>query len=347
MPDLYTDKGWLAAASIRGSCPTFTMITGGRGTGKTYGFLQDLRVDDPAPFILLRRTQAQVDMLSQQRFSPFRAIDRDRGCLTAVKKISKYVTGFYDGIEDGDQVLPSGPPVAYALALSTVHNIRGFSAEVDYIIFDEFIPEPHERWITDEFTALLNAYETINRNRELEGGTPVKLIMLSNANQLANPYYIGFGLVRQVDTMIRKGLTVWEDKDRDLMVINLAGSPISEAKRETALYKLSAGSRFAGMALDNTFSSESRSRTGSWPLRELQPLVCIGELCLYRHKSSRELYGSTHVSGSPIRYDTTDADIARFRAKFGWTWEVYLDDRIVWQDYLPEILYRKFMGENY
>ena len=101
------------------------------------------------------------------------------------------------------------------------------------------------------------------------------------------------------------------------------------------------------MSLGNQFSAESRSRTGSWPLRELSPVVAIGELCFYQHKSRRELYGSTHISGAPQTFGTTDADIARFRAKYGWTWELYMEDRIVWQDYLPEILYRKFMGETY
>ena len=345
--NLYTDQGWLAAAQIRAAAPTFTWICGGRATGKTYGFLQDFRIDDPAPFILLRRTQAQVDMLSLQRFSPFRAIDRDRGSLTAVKKQGKFVTAFYDGIQDGDDVKPCGVPVAYAMALSTIHNIRGFSAEVDAIIYDEFIPEAHERPIQDEWEAFLNAYETINRNRELTGKPPVKVFALSNANRLANPYFIGMGMVRQFDTMVTKGQAVFEDRQKDLMLINLVRSPISDAKAATALYKLSAGSGFAGMALSNQFTGESRSRTGSLPLRELTPVVSIGELCLYRHKARRELYGSTHISGAPVRYGTNDAEVARFRNKFGWTWEYYMEDRIVWQDYLPEILYRKFMGETY
>lgn len=344
---LYTDQGWLAAAQIRAAAPTFTWICGGRGTGKTYGFLKSFRIDDPAPFILLRRTQAQIDMLSLQRFSPFRAIDADCGTITAVKKQGKFVTAFYDGIKDGDDIKPTGLPIGYAMALSTVHNIRGFSADVDAIIFDEFIPEAHERPITDEWESFLNCYETLDRNKQIMGKPATKVFALSNANRLANPYFIGMKMVRQFDTMVLKGQTVYEDRDKELMLINLVRSPISEAKAATALYKLSAGSGFAGMALANQFSGESRSRTGSWPLRELQPIVAIGELCLYRHKSNRELYGSTHISGAPEIFGTTDGDIARFRARYGWTWEIYMDDRIVWQDYLPEILYRKFIGETY
>ena len=37
------------------------------------------------------------------------------------------------------------------------------------IIFAEFIPEAHERLIKNEAAALFNFYETINRNRELDG----------------------------------------------------------------------------------------------------------------------------------------------------------------------------------
>ena len=101
------------------------------------------------------------------------------------------------------------------------------------------------------------------------------------------------------------------------------------------------------MALGNEFSQEARSRTGSIPLRELIPLVQIGELQIYRHKGGRQLYGSLHRSGAPEVFSTDDAGVARFRAKYGWLWEYYMEDQIIWQTYLPELLFRKFFGENY
>lgn len=337
------------APAIMAGALTFNIIVGGRGTGKTFGFLQELRLDNPRPFLLMRRTQVQADLISNPKFSPLLALDRVRGCHTLTKKINKYIGGIYEAEVNKDGTMEAcGPPLGYTAALSSIHNVRGYSADVDDIIFDEFNPEKGERQtISDEFNSFRNAYETLNRNRELEGRDPIKVWMLSNSNTLGNPYFIGLRIVEQVDKMIRKGQEVWRDPERGLMVINLAASPISEKKAATALYRLTGPDEFTGMALGNEFSQEARSRTGSIPLRELIPLVQIGELQIYRHKGGRQLYGSLHRSGAPEIFTTDDAGIARFRAKYGWLWEYYMEDQIIWQTYLPELLFRKFFGENY
>lgn len=337
------------APAIMAGALTFNIIVGGRGTGKTFGFLEQLRLDNPRPFLLMRRTQVQADLISNPRFSPLLALDRVRGCHTLTKKINKYIGGIYEAEVNKDGTMEAyGPPLGYTAALSSIHNVRGYSADVDDIIFDEFNPEKGERQtISDEFNSFRNAYETLNRNRELEGRDPIRVWMLSNSNTLGNPYFIGLRIVEQVDKMIRKGQEVWKDPERGLMVVNLAASPISEKKAATALYRLTGPDEFTGMALGNEFSQEARSRTGSIPLRELIPLVQIGELQIYRHKGGRELYGSLHRSGAPEIFTTDDAGVARFRAKYGWLWEYYMEDQIIWQTYLPELLFRKFFGENY
>lgn len=347
--NLYTPEGWVDAPAIMAGALTFNIIVGGRGTGKTFGFLQQLRLDNPRPFLLMRRTQVQADLISNPRFSPLLALDRVRGCHTLTKKINKYIGGIYEAEVNKDGTMEAfGPPLGYTAALSSIHNVRGYSADVDDIIFDEFNPEKGERQtISDEFNSFRNAYETLNRNRELEGRDPIRVWMLSNSNTLGNPYFIGLRIVEQVDKMIRKGQEVWKDPERGLMVVNLAASPISEKKAATALYRLTGPDEFTGMALGNEFSQEARSRTGSIPLRELIPLVQIGELQIYRHKGGRQLYGSLHRSGAPEIFTTDDAGIARFRAKYGWLWEYYMEDQIIWQTYLPELLFRKFFGENY
>ena len=337
------------APAIMAGALTFNIIVGGRGTGKTFGFLEQLRLDNPRPFLLMRRTQVQADLISNPRFSPLLALDRVRGCHTLTKKINKYIGGIYEAEVNKDGTMEAyGPPLGYTAALSSIHNVRGYSADVDDIIFDEFNPEKGERQtISDEFNSFRNAYETLNRNRELEGRDPIRVWMLSNSNTLGNPYFIGLRIVEQVDKMIRKGQEVWKDPERGLMVVNLAASPISEKKAATALYRLTGQDEFTGMALGNEFSQEARSRTGSIPLRELIPLVQIGELQIYRHKGGRQLYGSLHRSGAPEVFSTDDAGVARFRAKYGWLWEYYMEDQIIWQTYLPELLFRKFFGENY
>lgn len=340
--NLYTSQGWLDAPAIRRGALPFTAIWGGRGIGKTYGFLRSVRYDDPAPFILLRRTQTMIDILSNPAYSPFRVIDRDCNAVTAVTKMTKYVTAFYGSDEDGK---PAGSPVGYAMALSTIHNIRGFSADdIEYIIYDEFIPEPHERPIKNEYEALLNAYETINRNRELQGREPVKLIMLTNSNTLANPYFLGMGVLRQVDRMLTKQQTIWTDRQRGIMLINILGSPISEAKADTALYRMTGSkSAFGRMSLGNEFVSDHRSECRKIPLPECIPLVAIGEICVYRHKTRREFYVTDIVAGSPPVYAADNTDLQRCVHSFAYLITAYLDDRVVFGDYLSEVLFRKYL----
>lgn len=351
MINLYTPQGWIDVASIKEAALTFNILMGGRGIGKTYGLLEDLRLNDPRPFMLMRRTQVQADLISNPKFSPFKSIDRIRGCCTAVKKLSKYHGGIYNGELDAQGVLQAtGAMLGYTAALTTLHNVRGFAAdEIVDLVLDEFIPEKGEKPIPDEWNTFRNAYETINRNREFEDPPrpPLRAWLLANSNTLANPYFLGLEIVELVDKMIRRGQSVHRDEARGLMIINFTDSPISARKAQTALYRLTKSDDFTGMALGNQFTRESRSRTGSIPLKELLPIVAIGELQISRHKGSQDLYGCMHRFGAAESYQTDDASIARFRSRYGWLWEAYMEDRILWNTYSAELVFRKFFGENY
>ena len=339
----FNSAGYL---DVRGLLPhilPFTWIWGGRGIGKTFGFLADVRVTDPRRFLILRRTQKQIDLLKKQTFNPFKAVDSYYQIQT-VSKSDGELCIFYNGVEDGDKLIPSGSPLGYAVALSTVHNVRGFDlSDVDIIIYDEYIPEPHERPIRDEYLAFLNAMETIGRNRELQGKSPVQFIGLSNANSLGNPYFVGMQVIRVVDKMLKTRREVWTDENRGLMLLNICRSPISTAKAETSLYRLAGKGEFEEMSLGNEFSQDVCSRPGSIPLAECKPLVRVGEIMLYEHKRSRDLYCCDHVSGNPDRYNTDETSLKRFRRDYGWYLaDVYLANEIVFQDILCEILFKKY-----
>ena len=158
MNSLYTGEGWLDVPGLMPRASTFNIIVGGRGTGKTYGFLKHFRLEYPRPFLLLRRTQVQADLITDPKFSPFNALDRREGCCTTTKKINKFIGGVYEGDpQDDGTVLAVGPPLGYTAALSSIHNVRGYSMDVDEIILDEFIPEHGERPIPDEFNTFRNA----------------------------------------------------------------------------------------------------------------------------------------------------------------------------------------------
>ena len=195
---LYQDNGYVNIRGIIELGLPFNFVVGGRGTGKTYTALKTVK-EDAIKFFFMRRTQAQADLINKPEFSPFKALNSDEGWEVITKAVSKYNAAFYNGVEN----LPQGEPIGYTGALSTMSNVRGFDAqEVKILIYDEFIPERHERPIKNEGSALLNAYETINRNRELKGHPPLQLLCLANANDLSNPIFLELGLVKKAEQIL-------------------------------------------------------------------------------------------------------------------------------------------------
>jgi hypothetical protein len=334
---IYLDSGYPDIRKLYALKVVFLLLYGGRGTGKTYGALE-MAVADEIKFIYMRRTQTQCDLINKPEFSPFKSLNIDKGWSIGTKPISKYNAGFYN-MEDGECV---GSPIGYTCALSTISNIRGFDAsDVNLIIYDEFIPEKHERPLKNEGAAFMNAYETINRNRELKGKPPVKVMCLANANDLANPIFMELGLVRKANLMKRKNQEYSIDTNSGIALIDMFASPISVQKGGTALYRLNRASNFARMALNNEFSGEEIGRIYPRPLAEYKPIVGVGEITIYQHKSNRLFYVSTHRTGSPPIYGTGDAERARFRRMYQWIWDEYMENNVEFEEYLCEILLTK------
>ena len=328
----YPDSGYVNIGGILCEGYPFNFICGGRGTGKTYDALRTAR-NKGIKFILLRRTQAQADLISKPEFSVFKPLNEDQGWNIIPERVSKYNSAF---VENDVQI-------GYTVALSTLSNMRGFDAsDVQIIIYDEFIPEKHERPIKNEADALWNAYETINRNRELKGVAPVQLLCLANANDITNPVFESLGLIRIADRMQKKGTEIWTDDKRGIQLIMLHRSPISRKKGQTVLYNLTEGSGFSRMSLDNSFNVD-RQHVRPRPLGEYTPVCGIGELFIYRHKSDPRLYCTTHKAGVFSRHFTTsDTDLLFYRRIFCHHWEMYIQNQIDFEDVLSEKLFLHF-----
>lgn len=327
--NIYLNSGYLDIEKILSLRMPFTFIVGGRGIGKTFGALQYV-INERAKFILLRRTQSQTDLINKPEFSPLKPVDPE----IRTKPLSKYNAAI---IKD-DEIL------GYTAALSTISNMRGFDAsDVDYLIYDEFIPEKHERPLKHEATAFLNAYETINRNRELQHRPPVQVLALANAMDLANPIFLELGIVTNIEKMLDKGRSnIYLDKERGLLVVICSGSPISKRKSETALYKLTKKNEFAKMALENEFAFEEIGIIKPQPLKEYIRLVTIGEITIYKHKSDRRYYVSEHESGGGSSFGAGDTEILRFQKKYYYLWTAYLDYKIIFENYLCQVLFEKY-----
>ncbi len=335
---IYDSSGYVNIKGILDAGYPFNFIVGGRGTGKTFTTLK-VATEEDLKFMLMRRTQAQSDLISKPEFSVFKPLNNELDWNIAVKSISKYNSMFYIPEDTGDV----SRVIGYTCALSTISNMRGFDAsDIELLIYDEFIPEPHERLIKNEAQALFNAYETMNRNRELRGIAPIQLLCLANANDITNPVFEELKLIRIADKMQKSKSERWTDDKRGIQLIMLSHSRISSAKSGTALYKLTTGSDFSAMALDNDFSVD-RSHVRPRPLKEYTPLCSIGELCIYRHKAGGGLYATTHLDGVFHKvYTTSESDIEHYRMVYRSHWELYISGRIDFEDLLAEKLFLKY-----
>ena len=297
----------------------------------------------------MRRTQIQVDMLKNDSLNPFKALYSVLGpdYNFIMTNINKNITAVYKAEFDSEKqiYIPSGEILGYIMALSTISNIRGFDAsDVDILVEDEFIGEKHERPIKDEGAAWLNAIESIARNRELQGRKPLKVVCLSNSNDLANPLFIQLQLVKYVENMVRKKIEYLYLPERYLALYVLQITPIGAAKAQTTLYKLAGDSEFTQMALANDFSNEERACIKPQNIKEYKALVKVGEICIYRHKSRYDYYVTSFTSGSPEVYDSSAMDLNRFSRNYYFIWLAYLNRHVIFESYLDQVLLEKYFN---
>lgn len=345
--ELYHENGYANIPAILGQGMTFNFCIGGRGTGKTYGALKYV-LENGVKFCIMRRTQAQLDTIARPDTSPFKAVQRDVPWTWTCEPMSigKSVYGYFKTTTDPEKNEPVyGELLGYAIALSTVSNIRGFDmTDIDLLIYDEFIPETHERALKNESDAFFNCYETINRNRELQGKKPVQVLCLANANDFACPILIGLNLVSTVEKMIRRGKTSYVNPQKGVGLFLLSDSPVSERKSKTALYKLTEGSAFAEMAISNAFEGSNDPDVYSVDLREYSPLVAVGELCVYKHKAARLYYISTHESGSVGKFSGDGIDMKRFLITHKSLILAAMSGRVIYESHLVKALFLRYCG---
>ena len=334
MAKIYDTNGWVNWDYILDQPSSFISVVGARGVGKTYGIFKKL-IKEKKKFIYLRRLKSQLDQCGKLEGNPFKKINEDTS-----SDIKPFSSG---GIISFREVDKNGSIIAVGVALSVVANVRGIDfSDYDYIVFDEFIASSGERPIKNEFSAFLNFYETVNRNRELEGKNAVKCIMLGNANTLINPYFSSWHFMKTAVRMITGGQMVWRSADQTRMIILLLHSPISEKKKDTALYQ-NANQDFIQMALDNAFKTDE-TKIKSEPLKEYNHIVSVGELGIYRHKSERKYYVSATQAGQPY-YDAFGIGLKMFQQDFYMLRVHYMISKNIWfESFELEVIFRELFN---
>lgn len=345
--NVYLPNGYADMKKIMSLPYPLIFVIGGRGTGKTYGACKELlALPENEKFFFLRRTQDEADAISYYDFSPFQPVIEDNPeeyKPIVVEKVPhvKNISGVWHGkLNDDGVMVADGDALGYIGALSTIHKIRGFNMQsVTIGVYDEFIPEKHvsafRGGASGEGQALLNCIETIGRNRELKGKKPFKMVCLSNANTIASPIFQSLGIIDSVNKMALKGKQECILPERGIAVFIFRDSPISEAKKNTSLYKASADGDFATMALKNDFDASTYMFIGAKPIEEYKILAKVGEdVYIYKHKSNNDYYVTRHRSGTPKRvYNDDEMSKRRFKRTESNFLDAWLHGNISFSDY--------------
>lgn len=171
----------------------------------------------------------------------------------------------------------------------------------------------------------------------------MQCILLANSTNMANPIFMSLGLVRITQKMKENKNPVYINNKRGIAIFMLDESPISKKKAETVLYKLTENTEFSRMALGNEFATEEIGRIKSQSLKLYKPLVTVGEITIYKHKSDRSFYCTTHASGNPETFGSGEAELTRFRKKYYYLWQrEYMDNNIVFEEYICQILFEQY-----
>jgi hypothetical protein len=294
---------WRRAAA---SGCTFCFFIGGRGIGKTFSALRSQRSEflegNTGRVIYLRITKAELDACATESDNPYKDINIVCGTnvqfLSAGKAEGYRICELVQDPESGQIIHET--QIGVGRALSSFQNLRGVSfRDCTHIYFDEFIPRKGVRRtqaIREAGDNFVEAYETINRNRELFGEPPVKCIFTANAFSLDSSVLLKFKLVKIIQMMQERGQRRYTDRERSIYIELCEAPDIAAAKSQTALYKAMSGDeKFLSLTLKNEFTDRALSMVRDVPLNEYVPIVQYERITIFEHKATKRLHAAAKV----------------------------------------------------
>ena len=329
---LYQENGWVNWDYIYNLPQHMIFVTGGRGIGKTYGLIKYL-IEHKKKFIFVRRTQIEADIQMNMDVSDLTPVLEDLGINAKIETIPKTPVSIVSNIDSGEKIALIG-------SLRTFGKIRGMNfREYEAIVFDEFIPKPEEPKFKLEGFALKQAYESVNRNRELEGRDAVKMICLSNSLNMQNDTFMEFNLIGVAENLARSKNEIYSQGE--VAVIIHKYSPISEKKSGTVLYK-DAQDDFYKMAIKNEFILNDFTYIGKQNLKEYQCKAQIGDLFVYKHKSKPIYYIAETKGQTKNIILATASGKEKIKRKYWRLWIHYLDGDIMFDSYKSISLFERY-----
>lgn len=271
MSNLYLSEGWLNFEHILEQGAWLNIIIGKRQVGKTYGTLQ-LMLKHNLYHILLRRTTAELDTISASPdLNPYKVYEPEYhvGLFKQAKKLCRICD--YETDQEGKATPAEQRGLATSLA--EIAHIRGFNGSAfSDLVLDEAIPEKGVVTRKTEGEAFLNAYVTINGNRELQGMPPLRCWLLANTNRIDSPILEALNVIDDILYMRRKGkeelLT-----EQGVYILQPGSVKVTEERKKTALMQqIDKRSDFYGMSMENEFSYDDSPYIKTLSLKGMKPV---------------------------------------------------------------------------
>lgn len=304
-----------------------------RGGGKTYSNTRDLVCDRVSGknFLYLRRTldelNISIDPMHPEQ-NAFMEINKDfdRNVTTGKSRRNDKLKRLYENDEF----------IGYASSLNEIHKYRGIDlfADTTDIFYDEFIPQSNVVKMKNEGEAILNMYETVNRNRELKGEEPVRFTLCANSNDISHDLFIKLHLVETLERMKQKGQTHY--RKGYLKIIYFNDEHFIQSKKETVLYQVAQDTEFYDMALKNDFAYNDFTDIENRVIKEYKPICKINGIVIYRHKSRYEYYVSTINADCREYKNTADGKIAFLLEHGRYIRDAYINQSIKFCSYLAK-----------
>ena len=281
---------------------------GGRGIGKTYSALK-MMMDDSEKFVFVKRQIDDVTYLCAGNgafgskpkidengkrisadLSPFVPLNRDLGTNIQAWSIMKGLGGFWQATPDGE---PAGPLIGYVAALAGVSKYKGFDmSDANYMIFDEFIPQPWDRVNRREGEMILDLHKTVSRDRIQRGRGPLKLLALANATEVNSPLTRVLEVTDDLAFMAMHNIRHKYIEERGI-VLQLLETPETflEAEKDSIVYKALASTAWGEMAYGNTFAYNDMSNVSKQKMRGFLPWFTViykrNKWYCYQHPDGR------------------------------------------------------------
>lgn len=218
------------------------IVSGGRGIGKTYGakkFVIGRAINKGEQFIFMRRYREELQASAKTFTADIGHEWPDYDFRVEQKELQ------FAPIATRDVKPREWRTAGFFIPLSIAQNYKSTAyPNVTTIILDEFIKETSSTspYLRNEADALVNFYFTVDRGQDR-----ARLLMLSNAVTIDNPYFVKWGI--QPD---QEG--EWVIKDNGFIAAHFPDSDLFQKSiYKTRFGKWIAGTEYAQYAVGNVF----------------------------------------------------------------------------------------------